>query len=91
MIRFLLSALFFLSALAKEPPKLKSHDVTYRIEEMLRTHAYVQEMDNQILERTLSHFVEEMDRTKSYFLDQEITPLIKLPEKELVTLRNAVK
>ena len=91
MIRFLIPALFFLSALAKEPPKLKVHDVTYRIEEMLRTHANIQEIDHEILERTLYHFVEEMDRTKSYFLDGEITPLIKLPAGELITLKNALK
>lgn len=91
MIRFLVPALFFLSALAKEPPKLKVHDVTYRIEEMLRTHAYIQEIDHEILERTLFHFVEEMDRTKSYFLEGEINPLIKLPEGELITLKNALK
>ncbi len=90
MIRFLLPALFFLALVAKEPPKLKVHDVTHRMEEMLRAHAHIQEIDNEILERTLAHFVEEMDRTKSYFLDHEITPSIKLGEAELSTLKKAV-
>ncbi|MFZ4772388.1 MAG: S41 family peptidase [Chlamydiia bacterium] len=91
MIRFLLSLFLCLSAFAKEPPKLKVHDVTYRIEEMLRSHAYIREIDNEILERILFHFVEEMDRSKSYFLDNEITPFIKLDAQGLATLKKAIE
>ncbi|NDE00002.1 PDZ domain-containing protein, partial [bacterium] len=90
MIRFLLPTLIFLSLLAKEPPKLKVHDVSHRMEEMLRAHAQIHEVNNEILERTLLHFVDEMDRTRSYFLEEEVTPLIKLDQNSLTTLRNAI-
>ncbi len=90
MHRFLLPIFLLLIAVAKEPPKLKVHDVTYRIEEMLRTHAHIRKIDHELLERTLTHFIEEMDRSKSYFLDQEITPLIQLDAQKLTTLNSAL-
>jgi carboxyl-terminal processing protease len=91
MIRFLFTAFIFFSLGAKEPPRLKVHDVSHRMEEMLRAHAQVHEVNNEILERTLYHFIEEMDRTKSYFLDHEVSPLIKLDENGLNTLKNAIR
>lgn len=63
--------LFFCVAEAK-PPQLSSKDVKTKIEEILKAHASHKNLSSELMERTLKNFLEELDPTKTYFIEGEI-------------------
>lgn len=63
--------LFFCVAEAK-PPQLSSKDVKTKIEEILKAHASHKNLSSELMGRTLQNFLEELDPTKTYFIEGEI-------------------
>jgi len=82
---FLLFFITFASLLeAKSPPPLSPHDVKIKIEEILKNHASYPYTDSQlIIKRTLENFLEELDFSKTYFLESDIAQWLN-PSEELL-------
>ena len=76
MHRWLFLCLFIFLASIVEPkaPQLAPRDVKTKIEEILRSHAAYKKMTPELIERTLKNFIEELDPSKSYFIESEIEP-----------------
>lgn len=74
MLRKFLLFFILLYALAIEAklPNLTPRDVKNKIDEILKAHASHKSLSLELIERSLSNFCEEMDPTKTYFLEGEI-------------------
>jgi carboxyl-terminal processing protease len=77
--------LFLLLAIVAEPkaPQLTPRDVKAKVEEILKSHAAYKKLTPELIERILSNFINELDPTKSYFLEEEIAPWIH-PSEDLI-------
>lgn len=65
----LLAAIVFLEA---KPPQIGPKDVKTKVEEILKSHASYKQLTPELIERTLNNFLEELDPTKTYFLEAEV-------------------
>jgi len=74
MIQKALFFLFFVfaSVLECKPPQLTPRDVKIKIEEIFKSHASYKSLSPDLMERVLKNFLEELDPTKTYFLEGEI-------------------
>lgn len=75
MIRKLFFLLFLSIAIFCEskPPQLSPRDVKGKIEEILKAHVCHKSLTLELMERTFQNFIEELDPTKTYFLESEIS------------------
>jgi carboxyl-terminal processing protease len=64
--------LIFPFVVEPKAPQLTSHDVKTKMEEILRAHVTYKKMTPELVERLLKNFINELDPTKSYFLESEI-------------------
>lgn len=76
MFKKFLTLFFLFFALAAECklPQLTSRDVKAKIEEILKAHVCYKALTPELMERALQNFLEELDPTKTYFLEEEIAP-----------------
>jgi carboxyl-terminal processing protease len=73
MIKKTLFLLLFLALICEaKPPQLTPSDVKNKVEEILKSHACHKSLTAELVERTLQNFIEELDPTKTYFLEGEI-------------------
>lgn len=74
MLRFFLFSIFLLTASICEPklPDLTPKDVKVKTEEILKSHVSHKTLTPLLMERILTNFLEELDPTKTYFLEPEI-------------------
>ncbi len=74
MIKNKLLLLLFIWAVVCEgkPPQLGTRDVKTKIEEILKAHVCHKSLTPEIMQRTLQNFLEELDPTKTYFIESEI-------------------
>ena len=84
---FFLSFLCMIAAEAK-PPQLTARDVKNKTEEILKAHVCHKTLDTKLIERTFQNFLEELDPTKTYFLENEVEAWIRPAEE---TLQKALK
>ncbi|HSX10716.1 MAG TPA: S41 family peptidase [Chlamydiales bacterium] len=75
MIRKGLFLLLLLCTLVCEakPPQLSPRDVRTKIEEILKAHVCHKALTPELMSRTLQNFLDELDPTKTYFLEGEIS------------------
>ncbi len=55
-----------------KPLNLSSKDVRTKTKEILRSHASYKKIDSTLSERILKNFINELDPTKTYFIESEI-------------------
>lgn len=71
---FLLIFLCCFVLLEAKPPQLTPKDVKNKIEEILKAHVCHKTLTPELVQRTLQNFLEELDPTKTYFIEGEIAP-----------------
>lgn len=75
-----------------KPPQLTPRDVKVKIEEVLKAHVCHKALNIEIVDRTLQNFLDELDPTKTYFLENEISewtnPSELLLQKVLAGFKN---
>ena len=81
-ILFFLFCLFSLCE-AKAPPQLTPHDACIKIEEILKAHVSYQKLTPELIDRALQNYIEELDPTKTYFIETELAAWLK-PSPELL-------
>ncbi|MBU6445987.1 MAG: S41 family peptidase [Verrucomicrobia bacterium] len=72
MRKCLFLLLFLGWMLEAKPPQLTIRDVKTKIEEILKAHASYKTLTPELVERTLRNFLDELDPTKTYFLEGEV-------------------
>lgn len=74
MIRKSFFFLILLCALICEakPPQLSARDVRAKVDEILKAHVCHKVLTPELMERTLKNFLDELDPTKTYFLESEV-------------------
>lgn len=68
-------------------PQLSPRDVKVKIEEILKAHVCHKALSPELMERTLQNFLDELDPTKTYFIQDEIAQWTRPSE---VTLQRAL-
>lgn len=54
-----------------KPPQLSPRDVKNKVEEILKSHVCHKTLNTELMERTLQNYLEELDPSKSYFIEEE--------------------
>lgn len=80
---FLFAVLFLTTAGQAKPPPLTPHETRLKIEEILKAHVLYQSLTPELIARALQNYLEELDPSKTYFLDSEIVKWLS-PEKSLL-------
>lgn len=65
--------LLVFTAVEAKPPQLTARDVKTKIEEIFKAHASHKHLTPELMARTYQNFLEELDPTKTYFIEGEIT------------------
>lgn len=79
---FLIIACSFIQLQAK-PPELSARDAKIKIDEILKAHVCHQKLNEEIVERAIQNFLEELDPGKTYFLESDIISW-QNPSKDLI-------
>lgn len=74
----LLIALLVIS-LEAAPPDLRADDVNKQLKEMTRAHALHKKLDEPIIQRALSNYIDLLDPSKLYFLKSEVDMWVDAP------------
>lgn len=94
IVRFFVFLFFLLSSLQifAKPPQLTPHDTKVKIEEILKAHVNYHELTPEIIRRTFLNYLDEIDPSKTYFIENEIVRWTD-PSNELleITLQNINK
>lgn len=77
-----LAVLFFVSLEAK-PPQLTPRDARIKIEEILKAHVSHHKLTPELTARALQNYLEELDPSKTYFLEADIQTWLE-PEAQLL-------
>src|SRR3990167_4721905 len=80
---FLPFFLCFLSLCEAKPPSLTPKDTKIKIEEILRAHVSFQQLNEEIVQRALVNYLDEIDPLKTYFIENEVVDWIN-PSSELL-------
>jgi carboxyl-terminal processing protease len=80
---FFLFFLLFVAFGEGKPPQLAPKDVKVKLEEILKAHVCHKSLNPTLMERTLKNFIEELDPTKTYFLETEVSSWINPSESTL--------
>lgn len=84
MRRFL--SIFFLLIVAvceAKLPQISPRDVRVKMEEILKAHVTHKRLSSELLKRTINNFIEELDPTKTYFTESDISQWLQ-PTDELL-------
>ncbi len=65
--------LIFTAICEAKAPQLSSRDVKTKVEEILKAHVCHKSLTPELMERTLQNFLEELDPTKTYFIEDDVT------------------
>ena len=71
-MRYFLILILFFAPLAAKLPDLKPKDVTQELKEIMKMHASVKEITPTIVKRALNNYLDELDPTKTYFIESDI-------------------
>ncbi|MFA6118335.1 MAG: S41 family peptidase [Parachlamydiales bacterium] len=72
MIKKLILLIIICLSLEAKVPHLSNKDVKTKTEEILRSHASYKKITPVIAERILKNFIDELDPTKTYFIESDI-------------------
>src|ERR1700722_8903230 len=67
----------FCLCLEAKPPELSAKDTRIKVEEILKAHVSHQKLTEEIVSRAIQNYLEELDPSKTYFLDSDIKNWIK--------------
>jgi carboxyl-terminal processing protease len=75
-----------------KPPSLTPQDTKNKIQEILKSHVSYQKLSEEIIQRSFIHYLDEIDPSKTYFLESEVSEWIN-PSEDLLkqTLLNVQK
>jgi carboxyl-terminal processing protease len=62
----------FIAICEGKPPQLSPRDVKTKVEEILKAHVCHKALTPELIKRSLQNFLEELDPTKTYFIEGEI-------------------
>ncbi len=84
-VRVLFSLFFSLFWVVSEcrQPELSPRDVRSKVEEILKAHVCHKSLSQDLIARVFRNFLEEMDPTKTYFLEKEVDAWWNPPEETL--------
>lgn len=81
---FILWIFIFLADICEaKPPQLTPKDVKAKVEEILKSHVCYKSLNQELVQRTLQNFLDELDPTKTYFIESEIVQWIE-PSEEIL-------
>jgi carboxyl-terminal processing protease len=83
MLRALLFFLSLTSLIFSKPPAITQADAKNKIQEILRSHACHHRLDTELIKRSFSNMIDELDPLKLYFLSNEIETYLE-PSEELL-------
>lgn len=66
-----------------KPPELTSRDTRVKIEEILKAHATYHTLNAELMQRTLQNYLENLDPSKMYLTESEVTKWTE-PSEELL-------
>ncbi|NNM44271.1 MAG: PDZ domain-containing protein [Chlamydiae bacterium] len=66
-----------------KPPALTPKDTRVKIEEILKAHVSHQSLTTDLIQRTLSNYIDELDPSKTYFIESELEAWLK-PSDQLL-------
>ncbi|MFT4551598.1 MAG: carboxyl-terminal processing protease [Chlamydiales bacterium] len=84
--RYLLTVfLLFTSFVAESKlPEIDSPDVMVKVKEIMAAHANYKELNSPLIKRILQNFLEELDRGKTYFTEEDIFQWLEPNENLLI-------
>ena len=80
---FFLLFLLFSSLGECKQPQLTPRDVKAKVDEILKAHVSYKALSAELMERTLQNFLDELDPTKTYFIEEEIGTWLHPSEETL--------
>ncbi len=83
--------LFLLLALESKIPDISPRDVKEKIEEVLRFHVCYKSYTPELMARVLQSYLEEIDPTKTYFIEEEIAAWTQPTDDLLKEILHAFK
>jgi len=89
--RLLLLTLIFLISLNAKPPELTPRDARIKIEEILRAHATYHSLNQELMQRTFTNFLQELDPSKTYLLESEVAAWAKASQAVLTRAIQGIK
>lgn len=72
-------------------PQLAPRDVKLKIEEILKAHVCHKALTSELMERTVHNFLEELDPTKTYFIEKDIRNWVKPSEPVIFNILKGYK
>ncbi len=87
-IRFLLWLVLVVGVAECKQPQLSPKDVKSKVDEILKAHVSHKVVSLDLMGRVFQNFLEELDPSKTYFLESEISPWLQPSQ---VTLQTALK
>ena len=66
-----------------KPPALTPHDTNVKLQEILKAHVSYNQLDEEIIKRTLVNYLDEIDPLKTYLTENEVLEWIN-PSDEFV-------
>lgn len=64
--------IIFIAICEGKPPQLSPRDVRTKVEEILKAHVCHKALTPELIKRSLQNFLDELDPTKTYFIESEI-------------------
>lgn len=80
-----------LTLAACKPPQLTPKDVKNKTEEILKAHVSHKILNCELMKRCLQNYLDELDPTKTYFLEKEIAAWINPTDETLQKALNGIK
>jgi carboxyl-terminal processing protease len=79
------------SALNAQLPELTPRKVSRKAEEIMRAHVSQKTLSDELIQRILSRYVDELDPSKTYLVKPEIQGWLEPDEKMIETIRRSYK
>lgn len=83
--------LFFPLLLGAKQPELTPHDVRVKMDEILRAHATQHVLNEELVSRALTNFLQELDPNYCYLIEPEILPWTKPSQEQLRRILDQIK
>lgn len=77
---FIINILILITCEAKQPD-ISAKDVKIKVCEILEAHASFDDINDEVMKRTLANFVNELDPQKTYFIESEIASYVDAPKQ----------
>lgn len=72
-------------------PEINPQDVSETLEQIMEAHVFHKQLTKELVARGLKKYLEELDPTKTYFLEKEVMPWLKPTEERLETILTSIE